>query len=75
VRDAFRGRRLGRHLAAAALAGARAGGHRTMVLETLDFMDAAQALYADLGFREMPAGTAPANVRRLTCDLTSAVFA
>lgn len=75
LRDGHRGHGLGRRLAVAALAGARAGGHRTMVLETLDFMEAAQALYQDLGFREVPKGGAPANVRRLECDLNSAVSA
>jgi ribosomal protein S18 acetylase RimI-like enzyme len=72
LREGYRGLGLGRRLAAAALAGARAGGQRQMVLETLDFMTAAQALYAELGFRAVPPepGT-PANVRRLVCDLTA----
>ncbi len=72
VKPDFRGHGLGRRLAAAALAGARAGGHRRMVLETLDFMPEAQVLYAELGFREeTPAEGAPANVRLLACDLTA----
>lgn len=75
VRPAHRGLGLGRQLAEAALQGARAGGHRSVVLETLDFMTAAQALYAELGFREVPKGTAPDNVRRLQCDLPHATTA
>lgn len=72
VRAAFREHGLGRRLAAAALAGARAGGHGRMELETLDFMAAAQALYADLGFRAARAEEgAPGNVQRLVCDLTA----
>ena len=71
VREAFRGLQLGRRLAETALAGARAGGRCCVVLETLDFMTAAQALYADLGFREVPKGDAPDNVRRLQCDLAA----
>lgn len=71
VRDAFRGLGLGRCLAEAALAGARAAGHRRLELETLDDMVAARALYAELGFREVPAEGLPANVRRLACDLTA----
>jgi ribosomal protein S18 acetylase RimI-like enzyme len=72
VREAYRGLGLGRRLAEAALAGARAGGQRQMVLETLDFMEAAQALYAEFGFRAVPpeAGT-PEGVRRLVCDLSA----
>ena len=72
VRAPYRGQQLGRRLAEAALAGARDGGRCCVVLETLDFMTAAQALYADLGFREVPKGEAPANVRRLRCDLAAA---
>lgn len=72
VRAPYRGLKLGRGLAEAALEGARAGGHERVVLETLDFMTTAQALYADLGFREVPKGDAPASVRKLACDLTAA---
>jgi ribosomal protein S18 acetylase RimI-like enzyme len=72
VRSPYRGLKLGRGLAEAALQGARAGGQRRVVLETLDFMTAAQALYAELGFQEAPKGDAPDNVRKLVCDLTAA---
>jgi len=72
VREPHRRLQLGRRLAEAALAGGRAGGHKRVVLETLDFMTAAQALYADLGFREVPKGAAPDNVRKLECDLAAA---
>jgi len=75
VRDAARGHGLGGRLVAAAVAGAKAGGHRRMVLETLDFMDAARRLYAELGFREVATAGAPANVHRLACDLAPATSA
>ena len=54
VRKAFRGFGLGRHLAAAILDAARRAGYSSVLLDTLDDMESARALYAELGFEEIP---------------------
>jgi ribosomal protein S18 acetylase RimI-like enzyme len=54
VRKAFRGFGLGRQLAERALDAARAAGYDCVLLDTLDDMEAARALYAELGFEEIP---------------------
>ncbi|MDB5940657.1 MAG: family N-acetyltransferase [Ramlibacter sp.] len=54
VRRRFRGLGLGRMLAEAALDAARQGGYSSVLLDTLDEMEAARALYEDLGFQEIP---------------------
>ena len=54
VRKAFRGFGLGRRLAEAALDAARQAGYDCVLLDTLDDMEAARALYEDLGFEEVP---------------------
>ena len=55
VRDGFRGLGLGRKLTVTALAAGEAAGYARICLDTLPMMDRAQALYRDLGFREIPA--------------------
>lgn len=54
VRPAFRSLGLGRLLAQALLDGARLAGYSDMLLDTLDEMEAARTLYAELGFVEVP---------------------
>ena len=54
VRKAFRGFGLGRQLAEAALDAARQAGYACVLLDTLDDMEAARALYEELGFEDIP---------------------
>ncbi len=54
VRKAFRGFGLGRRLAEATLDAARLGGYASVLLDTLSDMEAARALYEELGFEEIP---------------------
>ena len=50
MRKAFRGFGLGRQLVEAVLDSARRAGYDCVLLDTLDDMEAARALYEDLGF-------------------------
>lgn len=54
VRPAFRGLGLGRQLAEAILDAARHAGYASVLLDTLDDMESARALYEDLGFEAVP---------------------
>lgn len=54
VRKAFRGFGLGRLLTEAILEQAQRLGYACVLLDTLDDMESARALYADLGFEEIP---------------------
>jgi ribosomal protein S18 acetylase RimI-like enzyme len=54
VRKAFRGFGLGRQLAEAILDAAREAGYNCVLLDTLDDMEAARALYEELGFVDIP---------------------
>ena len=50
VRRPYRGSGLGRQLAEATLDAARVAGYHSVLLDTLDDMESARALYVDLGF-------------------------
>ena len=54
VRPAFRGLSLGRQLAEGILDAARRAAYSCVLLDTLDDMESARALYEDLGFVEIP---------------------
>jgi len=54
VRDEFRRIGLGRQLADTVLDAARAAGYHCVLLDTIDNMESARALYADIGFSEIP---------------------
>jgi putative acetyltransferase len=54
VRDPYRGLGLGRQLAEAVLDAARMAGYHCVLLDTLDDMESARALYEDLGFASIP---------------------
>ena len=54
VRPAYRGLGIGRQLTEAILDAAHRLGYGCVLLDTLDDMEAARALYEDLGFEEVP---------------------
>lgn len=54
VRSDYRGLGLGRQLAEAILDTARIAGYDSVLLDTLDGMEVARAMYEDLGFKEIP---------------------
>lgn len=54
VRPPFRGLGLGRQLAEAILDAALISGYDSVLLDTLDDMEIARAMYEELGFKEIP---------------------
>lgn len=54
VRPSFRGLRIGRVLAEGIMDAARIAGYDCILLDTLDDMESARALYQELGFEDIP---------------------
>ena len=54
VRPKFRGLGLGRQLSEGIMDAARQAGYSCVLLDTLDDMESARALYEDLGFEDIP---------------------
>jgi ribosomal protein S18 acetylase RimI-like enzyme len=54
VRNVFRGLGIGRLLTEGILESAQKAGYSCVLLDTLDDMESARALYEDLGFEEIP---------------------
>ena len=54
IKPAYRRLGLGRTLVEAILDAAREAGYESVLLDTLDEMETARALYEDLGFEEVP---------------------
>ena len=54
VRPAYRGLHLGRQLTEAIMDAARNLGYQHVLLDTMSELEAARALYEDLGFKEIP---------------------
>ena len=54
MRPEYRGRGLARYMSELILAEAKKAGYERVLLDTLDFLKDAQALYKRLGFREIP---------------------
>lgn len=73
VRPAFRGFGLGRRVAQALIDRALEAGYSTMLLDTLDDMEAARGLYESLGFEEVPPYyfNPIAGAHYLKCDLAA----
>lgn len=69
VRPALRRQGIGRALMQAAIDTARAAGHHTLRLETLEAMSEALALYRRLGFVDMPPFHPPHTDHDRTCFL------
>lgn len=55
VRPPWRGTGLGRRLADDVISAAREAGHKSICLDTLDFMTEARTMYRSMGFVEIPA--------------------
>ena len=73
VRPAFRRFGLGRRIAQALIDRALEAGYSTMLLDTLDDMEAARGLYESLGFEEVPPYyfNPIAGAHYLKCDLAA----
>lgn len=73
VRSDARGQGVGRALMQTLLAEARTAGYSALRLETLEAMREAQALYRDLGFKEIARYRPPANEHDRTISMELAL--